>query len=313
MAQALDNARRYLEGARGLFERRGTSVERYWTKHTVNSVPFKTPAASEEYLLWRFAEYPLFKELMGLWGDHDGKTILDYGCGPGDDFAGFLVHTQAAMVIGADVSPKALELAARRVSLYGIDASRYRLQRLSDAVPDLPLGDASIDYVHCGGVLHHTSHPDKILSELRRALRPGGRGRIMVYNRDSVYFHLYTAYERMIVQGTFAGMTVEEAFQRNTDGPNCPISRCYRPSEFSDLASAAGLGVEYLGGYFSKLELELLESALSSAVADPRLGSEHREFLESLTFDEAGFARYAGNYAGIGGVFEIRRPASAAE
>jgi len=309
MAQALDNARRYLEGARGLLERRRTPVERYWTKHTVNSVPFKTPEASEEYLRWRFTEYPLFKELMALWGDHDGETILDYGCGPGDDLTGFLLYTRAAVVIGADVSDRALKLAAGRVSLHGVDQSRYRFLRLSDAEPALPLDDASIDYVNCAGVLQHTSHPDEILSELRRTLRPGGRGRVMVYNRDSVYFHLYTAYERMIVQGTFAGMTTEEAFARNTDGPNCPISRCYRPGEFAELASGAGLSVEYRGGYFARIELDLLESKRDTAIADVRLGPEHRDFLETLTFDEAGFANYAGNYAGIGGVYEIRRPA----
>ena len=54
-------------------------------------------------------------------------------------------------------------------------------------------------------MLHHTSHPDAIIAELARVLRPGGTATIMVYNRDSVWFHLYTAYERMIVEDAFPG------------------------------------------------------------------------------------------------------------
>src|SRR5690348_11218347 len=44
----------------------GTPVDDYWTGHTVNSTPFRSPRQSRRYLEWRFAEYPLFRELMGL-------------------------------------------------------------------------------------------------------------------------------------------------------------------------------------------------------------------------------------------------------
>ena len=71
-------------------------------------------------------------------------------------------------------------------------------------------------------------------------LRPGGRGCVMVYNRDSVWFHLYTAYERMIVDDAFPGLDVDDAFTRNTDGPDCPISRGYRGPDFLALCEEAG-------------------------------------------------------------------------
>ena len=63
-------------------------------------------------------------------------------------------------------------------------------------------------------------------------LRPGGEVRIMVYNRLSLWFHLYTAYVKKVVEGAFAGLTVEEAFTLNTDGEECPISHAYLPDEF---------------------------------------------------------------------------------
>lgn len=292
-----------------LADRRLTPVERYWSRHTVNSTPFEAAADSLAYLEWRFDQYPLFRELMDLWGSHDGETIVDYGCGPGDDVTGFLVHTEAGRVIGADISPKALDLTASRLALHEVVPERYELLRIADATPELPLADQSVDYVHCGGVIQHTTAPELVLGELARVLRPGGRGRIMVYNRTSLYFHLYTAYERRIVNGLFAGLTADEAFARNTDGPDCPVSLAFRPAEFCELASSAGLTVEYLGGYFAELELDLWRTASADAIDEPRLGQEHRDFLRQVEDDADGYPRFDGKYAGVGGVYAIGRPA----
>src|SRR4051794_22721099 len=66
-----------------------TRVESYWGRHTVDTSKLWTRRASERQLEWRFAQYPLFREFSGLWGNHDGEVILDYGCGPGNDLTGF--------------------------------------------------------------------------------------------------------------------------------------------------------------------------------------------------------------------------------
>ena len=289
--------------------KRLTPVERYWNRHTVKAVSLHSAEESAEFLEWRFAQYPLFRELMDLWGSHDGETILDYGCGPGNDVTGFLVETGAGCVVGADISEKALKLAASRLTLHAIDPSRYRLLQISDAEPELPLADEAVDYVHCAGVIQHTTAPERVLRELARTLRPGGRGRIMVYNRDSLYFHLYTAYERKVLKGLFKGLTADESFARNTDGPNCPISRAFRPADFCRLAQDAGFDVEFLGGYYAGIELDLWRELGTEAAGDPRLGDEHREFLWRVTVDAAdGYPRFAGRYAGVGGVYAVRRP-----
>lgn len=293
---------------RRLTSRQGTPVERYWNRHTVNSSPFKSPEQSANYLEWRFDQYPLFRELMDLWGEHDGETILDYGCGPGDDVTGFLLNTGARRVIGADISQKALGLTASRLALHDIGPERHELLQLSETEPGLQLDDGSVDYVHCGGVIQHTTSPELVLRELARVLRSGSRGRIMVYNRDSLYFHLYTAYTRRILGGDFDGLTADEAFARNTDGPECPISRAFRPAEFCELAQEAGFEIEFLGGYYAAIELDLLRDTGSDALADPQLPDEHKDFLRKLTGGEGGYPRFDGNYAGVGGVYAVRKP-----
>src|SRR5947209_14505705 len=110
-----------------------TEVDSYWSRHTVNSKPFENASDSEEYLQWRNAQYPLFPRFMEMWGDHDGETVLDYGCGPGNDLVGFLIHSRAAKVIGIAVSPKALELARHRLELHKIERARVELIRTGDS------------------------------------------------------------------------------------------------------------------------------------------------------------------------------------
>lgn len=286
--------------------RTDTAVDLYWTEHTVNSRPFATAEASADYLEWRFAEYPLFRELSGLWGDHDGKTVLDYGCGPGDDLTGLALYSRASKLIGLDVSATALGLAAQRLALHGIDPARVVLEQVGNGQPEIPLEDASVDYVNCGGVLHHTSSPDELLAELRRVLRPEGRAFVMVYNSDSVWLHLYVAYEKMLHDEAYAGLGLDDAFRRLTDGVECPISRHYTSAQMIASCERAGFSARYVGGYLSRHELGQLETHWAHAIADERLGDPHRDFLRSLSFDAWGRPMIRGFHAGIGGVYHLR-------
>ena len=282
-----------------------TLVDEYWGRHTVNSAPFQTARESLEYLEWRFDEYPLFRELMDLWGDHTGQTVLDYGCGPGNDLAGFLVHTKAKKVIGVDISEKALELAGQRLALHSVEPDRIELIQISDSEPKIPLEDQSVDYIYCEGVLHHTSYPQDILQEFRRILKPEGSCCIMVYNRYSLWLNLYVAYEKMILQKAFPGLSVEEAFTHCTDGVECPIAWCYTPDEFSSMCREAGFIADFKGGYLSKWELDLYDRIGLQAIEDERLPEEHRTFLSELTWNEKGYPMYRGKFAGIGGVHSL--------
>jgi ubiquinone/menaquinone biosynthesis C-methylase UbiE len=282
-------------------------VDDYWNVRVVNDITFKTPQESEDYLEWRFREYPLFREFTGLWGDHAGETILDFGCGPGNDLVGLLLYSSPRKLIGVDVSRKALSLARKRLRLHGIDESSYELHRHTDRVTKLPIASESVDHINCQGVLHHTSEPSLLLREFGRVLTPSGRAVVMVYNRDSVYFHLYAAYMRMIVQGLFPGQSVEEAFARSTDGPECPISRAYRPDDFIALCESAGFSARFSGGYPAEAELTWMTEHLDDALASPLLAEPHKEFLREVTTDERGYPMYRGHHAGVGGVYHLSR------
>jgi len=283
-----------------------TAVDQYWNQHTVHSRPFVSARESEEYLRRRNAAYPTFTALMDVYGDHAGHVVLDYGCGPGDDVTGFLIWSNARKVIGMDVSEKALQLLRHRLALHRVDTERVDLVRITDGSGKIPLPDASVDWIQCGGVLHHTSHPQDIVREFKRVLKPGAEGRLMLYNRDSVMYHLWVAYAQVIVNNAFPGLSVDQAFTKSTDGIECPISDAWAPQRVLDMIQAAGLEGAFRGGYLSVDELGWLQEYGGAAKTDPRLADEHRHFVGELELDGRGLPMWRGRYAGIGGVYTIR-------
>jgi ubiquinone/menaquinone biosynthesis C-methylase UbiE len=287
-----------------------SDVDLFWGEHTVNSKPFKAAGESERYLAWRSEIYPLFTEFMQLYGSHDDQVVLDYGCGPGNDLVGFALYSRAKEIIGIDISEKALELARQRLALHAVPPERIRLLQSSDTIVTIPLETNSVDYIHCAGVLHHTSHPELLLAEFQRILKPGGEACVMVYNRDSVWLHLFVSYKKLIIENAFPGQSAHEIFHRTVDVEadgtgNCPLARCYRAEDFIALCESEGFRAEYVGAYLTDVELKALQEYEGAALTDPQLAEEHKEFLRNLSRDERGYPKYRGMHAGLGGVYRL--------
>jgi hypothetical protein len=73
------------------------------------------------------------------------------------------------------------------------------------------------------------------------------------------------------------------------------------------MCEQAGFRAEYAGGYLSRHELERLKAVGAEAMADERLGDEHRDFLRGLGTDDRGYPMHQGAHAGIGGVYKLRK------
>jgi len=278
----------------------GASTQ-YWTDFNVTlHREFSTAEESLEYFHWRNAQYPGYIELMPVTGQ-DGKVVLDYGCGPGHDVIGFGVYSRPQRLIAVDVSPTSLAEARHRAGLHSLAAEFLQIVERDNTVP-LPSG--SVDYIHSSGVIHHTPDPVKVLRELKRLLAPGGCMRVMVYNYDSLWLHLYVGYQLRIAQGAHPGLGLREVFTKTTDGENCPISNVYRPAEFCALAAEAGLACHYLGAGISNFELKLFPQRLD-AIMDRRLPAEHRDFLIGLQIDRHGCPLHEGVRAGVDGCYEL--------
>ena len=286
---------------------RMTHVDAYWRKHTIWAAPFFSPKQSLDYIRTMDRAYPLYFEYCGLYDDHKGEVILDYGCGPGNDVVGWVVFSKASKIVAMDISRKALEIARQRVALHDVDAERLEFVQISDEGHQIPLPDGSVDYINCLGVLHHTSQPDAIMKEFFRVLAPGGRATIMVYHRDSIYVNLRIAYELQIVEGQYRGLSAMEAFSALADG-GAPIARLHGAEEFAAYCRSFGFETTYMGAAFSQTELDSWKRCGRQAMEDTRLGPAHRSFLAELVEDARGFPMRDGMPAGLDAVFRLVKP-----
>jgi len=275
----------------------------FWTDHNVTlHHQFANCAESLAYFEWRNDQYFNYIQLMPVTGQ-DAKAVLDFGCGPGHDLVGFGVYSRPHRLVGADLSESSLTEAKHRLELHGIGAELFRLDPNETK---LPFEDQSFDYVHSSGVLHHTPDPGAILKEFHRILKPGGTVRTMVYNYNSLWVHLYVAYQRAILMGLYTNEPLHDQFRRSTDGENCPISNCYTPVEWITLCDQAGFKTEFSGAAISMHEMTLLPLRFA-AVQDRSFPEVSRKFLLSLSFDSHGYPLYQGHYAGVDGCYLLTK------
>lgn len=274
----------------------------YWTEHMVARSAFNTAEDSLAHFHWRNAQYPGYIDLMPV-SNQDEKIVLDYGCGPGNDVVGLANYSNTSKIIAIDVSRTALSVAQQRLALHNKTAEFIHIDENTNAIP---LPDESIDYIHTSGVLHHCKNLDAVLMEFHRILKHDGTISVMVYNSQSLWLHLYTAWICQLDQGKYQDLSVKEAFRRTTDGEECPISHCYTPSEFISLVNKHGFEGSFKGASISIDEMRWLGRRFD-AIADRRLPAEHRNFLSALTFDEHGIPRYEGVVAGINACYSFKK------
>jgi SAM-dependent methyltransferase len=105
-----------------------------------------------------------------LLGDIRGKSVLDLGCGSGENLIPLV--KRGAQVIAMDISPELVDLARRRLASYQISDETVTVQVGSAYETGLP--DESIDVVFAMALLHHLDLA-KVRDEIYRILRPGGR------------------------------------------------------------------------------------------------------------------------------------------
>ncbi|MGH9434144.1 MAG: class I SAM-dependent methyltransferase, partial [Terriglobia bacterium] len=101
-----------------------------------------------------------------LLGDIRGKTILDVGCGGGEN--SILLAHRGATVLSLDISQDLCQVASRRMEVNG-----FVPRALAASAHSLPLPDGSVDVVFGAAVLHHLELK-AASQEIFRIVRPGG-------------------------------------------------------------------------------------------------------------------------------------------
>lgn len=151
-----------------------------------------------------------------------GREVLDLGCGGG--FMAEALAERGARVTGLDPATRAIAAAREHAAARGLEI-RYHVG--SGEKMDYP--DASFDAVVCVDVLEHVRDLDRVLANVARVLRPGGRLFFDTINRNAL--------------SRFAAITMAERvlriLPRGTHDPDLFIT----PAELDAALSRAGLAL----------------------------------------------------------------------
>ena len=106
---------------------------------------------------------------------------LEVGPGPGYLGLEWLKQTSGTRLQGLDISPDMIKIAERNAGEYNLsDRVDYVL---SDG-QKMPFEDNRFDGVFTNGSLHEWSEPQKVLDEIHRVLKPGGKFCVSDLRRD---------------------------------------------------------------------------------------------------------------------------------
>lgn len=98
-----------------------------------------------------------------------GATVIDVGCGAGGALMTMARRFPQSTFIGYDISRYALGRAREKKAAAGLDNVDFRDPRL-DPLPT----DGSVDLVVTFDCIHDMTHPDEVMTALRRAIAPDG-------------------------------------------------------------------------------------------------------------------------------------------
>ncbi len=101
-----------------------------------------------------------------LLGDIRGKTILDLGCGKGENL--IPLAERGGNVIGIDISPELVHLAQARIRSAGVKADLAIGSAYETGLPD-----ESVDIIFCIALIHHLDIP-RVRAEMLRIVKRGG-------------------------------------------------------------------------------------------------------------------------------------------
>ena len=107
------------------------------------------------------------------------RRILDIGCGTGKFASRVLEQFPESQVWGLDLSAGMLSQCRARSQ-----AADGRLHLVQGDSERLPFQDNAFDAITCTHSFHHYPRQDKVIAEMHRVLRPGGRLLILDGDRD---------------------------------------------------------------------------------------------------------------------------------
>ena len=197
-----------------------------------------------------------------------GMTVLDIGCGTGDDVRALAELVAPGHACGVDVSAVMIEKARSR----GVPENVTFVEGRAE---ELPFDPAAFDAVRAERVFHHLTRPEAAARELRRVLRDGGRTFVQDPDWETL---LIGGVERERVRQIAASLCAHLA--NPSAGSSTP--GLLRAAGFASVVAVPMLSAPTLARAYDLF----LGSAIDYAVSDGTLGAQEaaawlRELLDA--------------------------------
>lgn len=191
-------------------------VSLFWNQNVdnwkvANHLESGSPEFFQEVERYRFDKLDYLDEAVDF-AAQSGKTVLDVGCGLATDLSRFA--KAGALTTGIDIAPRAVELAQENFRQRGLPGDFVVMDGEA-----MEFADNSFDFVYCHTVLHFTQNPEKMVAEIHRVLKPGGKAIMMMINRRSWLYFMHRV----------AGMKI--------DYMDSPEFHTLDPHQFADITS----------------------------------------------------------------------------
>jgi SAM-dependent methyltransferase len=200
-------------------------VQQYWDKRPCNIQHSNAEVGSRQYFdevdKRRYFVEPHIINFANFesWSN---KRVLEIGCGIGTDMIRFV--RAGAVYVGTDISGKSLDIARKRLDVYGLSAHLVQSDCEDLQLPKVSNGRSShFDLIYSFGVLHHTPDISKALRSIRELASDKTEFRFMVYAKRS--------WKAAMIE---AGLDQPEA------QAGCPIANLYYVEEIEELLARNG-------------------------------------------------------------------------
>ena len=133
------------------------------------------------------------------------RAAMDVGCGAGGDVVEMArLMPDDTQVSGLDTSEMMIAEARRRTASLGTRVSL----RVGDAA-DLPYDNQVFDACRAATVLQHVPDPARVIGEMARVTRPGGRVGVLEFDQETLFLDHPDPETTRIIIDTFAGAMVQ--------------------------------------------------------------------------------------------------------
>jgi ubiquinone/menaquinone biosynthesis C-methylase UbiE len=133
-----------------------------------------------------FAEHTVYSDIsLG-----EGREMLEVGSGVGAQSEILLRRFPKINLTCVDLNPKQLEAAQKNLEALPWAKGRWNLNQMS--ADDLSFNSAQFDGAFICWLLEHVPNPSKVLSEVRRVLRPGSKVTVTEVMNSSFFLDPYS-------------------------------------------------------------------------------------------------------------------------